>query len=183
MASLATPDDVALRFSFSSSDSDLVDQLLDAASARVRRYTRRPFALGEVEGERHLSDGTVVLRQWPVVEVTAVRWVAVPPATSVTVGASWEQVGSTVIYLPVGEVEVDYTYGSATIPADVIDVVAGMVARRMSSGISPGLRSLTVGGVSETYDDSAASGSMAFTAEDRETLDAYRVRRVGTVTT
>lgn len=179
MASLAVLSDVQARFPEFDPGTQgvLATTLLDAASARVRRYCRRAFTEGSKTGERGLSDGTLTLREQPVVDVSEVR------LSSTSSGLTgWTLAGGTIVGLPVGEVEVDYTYGTAAAPADVVDVVANAVVRRLQAGVSPGLRSVTVGGVSETYEDGASSGSLVFTADDYRVLDSYRLRRLTFIT-
>ena len=176
MVALATVDDVLVRLP--DADAYLAETLLEVASERVRRYCRRQFTAGTRTDERQWSDGRVTLHEQPVTAVTEVRD---GDGTAIT---GWELVGGTVHGLPVGNVQVDYDYGWTTVPADVVDVVANMVARRASAEIAPALQQEKIGDYFVGYQvssQSALSGSMTLTESDRETLDAYRLRRVGAV--
>lgn len=183
MVALATVEDVLLRLP--DADPVLASSLLDAASERVRRFCRRSFTAGSRIGERHWSDGSVLLREQPVVSVSEVRQVwPTPTAPQILAGTEWELVGGSIIGLPCGDVEVDYTFGFATVPAEVADVVAHMVARRCSTDVSPALQQERIGAYFVGYavgGQSALSGSMQLTADDREILKPYQLRPFGWV--
>jgi hypothetical protein len=183
MVALATVDDVLARYP--DADPALALVLLEAASTRVRRHCRRSFTTGARTAERHLSDGAVYLREQPVVAVSEVRQVAAAPGTATALDdTSWRLVGGSVVDLPTGELEIDYTYGFTTVPTDVVDVVAHMVARRTSTDVAPALQQERIGAYFVGYatgGQSALSGSMQLSDDDRETLRPYRLRKVGVV--
>lgn len=82
-------------------------------------------------------------------------------------GASWQG--------PQARVQVTYTHGFAEVPADVTNVVAGMVALAIASPV--GVNSEQVGGYKVAYTRSEG-GSMAIQPADKEILNFYRKRAV-----
>ena len=80
-------------------------------------------------------------------------------------GASWQG--------PQAQIAVTYDHGYATIPDDIINEVAGMVALQMASPV--GIDSEMVGGYKVAYARSPVGG-MSLTAETKSALNFYRKR-------
>ena len=82
-------------------------------------------------------------------------------------GASWQG--------PQAQVTVTYTHGYEQVPADVVNVVAGMVALAIASPV--GVNMEKIGGYQVAYSRSEG-GSMVIQPADKEVLNFYRKRAV-----
>jgi hypothetical protein len=151
--------------------------LLQDASAKVRAYTGQQITQSTSTDRIRARNGVARLPQRPVTAVTAVADIA---ATSLD--ATWaggEQLG---LYFD-GYVDVTYTHGYATVPDDIVTVVAGVAARSFSGYLagpavwqqpSAALTPDTIGAIIPA----PAATAPAFTADDKAILDGYR-RPVG----
>lgn len=165
---LATLADVELCYGpVADEDRAKVTRMIAWASAAVRRYCRRTLTLVAEDTVVVPSTGTTLLElaELPVVEVHEVvvgpdwwiddsgGWAA--PSDRYT----WDAAGRLrrldglpwgALYDPVA---VTYTHGYATLPDDLVGLVAAKVAGALAGqGANPGgLKSLQVGAMSETY--------------------------------
>ena len=80
-------------------------------------------------------------------------------------GATWQG--------PQAQITVTYTHGYAETPADISNVVAGMVALAIASPV--GINSEMIGGYKVAYSRSEG-GSMTLQPSDKEALSIYRKR-------
>ena len=76
---------------------------------------------------------------------------------------------------PQAQITVTYTHGFATIPGDIVNVVAGLVAIAIASPV--GVQSEKIGGYQVGYTRSEG-GAMALQAADKEILNYYRKRAI-----
>lgn len=150
---LATTADLAAR-GIDKSDSELIDELLEAASSAVRDAAG--VAISELTTTITLPtpQGRRLHLPGPVVEVTAVVLDGEPITDWKLRGSdlwrsSWQRGGD----IP-GEVEVTFTFGLDEVPADIVDLVCNLVG----AGVSH-----------------AAEGYEAKTGMTRERIDNYAV--------
>lgn len=193
MAALATTDDVALRIgrTFTSDEEDRVQALLDDASAAVRAYTGQTFTLVEDDEVRlRARNGGVRLPQRPVVDVTAVADV-----DGNTVIFDWD--ASDTVYLAgLSEavrfdiepfrtrtpfVDVTYSHGYESVPADIVAVVCQIVGRAFGRPAdATAVTQESIAGYSYSIGGAAAQGPLGLMANEREVLDRYR-RPIGVI--
>ena len=74
---------------------------------------------------------------------------------------------------PGAVIVVVYDHGFATIPQDITNIVAGMVALQMST--SPGIVRETIGTYSAIYAKNGNGGGMSLTEENKKELKFYRL--------
>src|SRR5436189_3923873 len=139
MASLATLDDLEARIG-TLTDPARAQAILDDVSARVRAYTGQDFTLTEDHEVRlKVRAGTVRLPQRPVVDVSAVA-----STTGASVVHLWDS-GQIVALAGYGSalhsfevepfttrepfVDVTYSHGYETVPADIVAVVCQVAGR------------------------------------------------------
>lgn len=192
MASLASIDDLEARLGRTVTNEGQAQAALDDASAAVRAYTGQLFDLvTDDEVRLRARNGTVVLPQRPVTEVTAVAnvdagaveftWDA---GTSVLLSGfdvlrSFE-VEPYEVNRPV-YVDVTYSHGYAEVPADILAVVCQVAGRAL--GRTPDENALSqesIAGYSYSVGGAAASGALGFTLPERTVLDRYR-KPIGTI--
>jgi hypothetical protein len=195
VTSLAAPGDLEARLGRNLTDAETarVEALLADASAMIRAYTGQDFGLAE-DDEVTLRGpgGTIRLPQRPVTAVSSVVAVGGDGAPDVTlVDWIWDGVdqirvgeGSFVINLPAvwwdddgypGTYRVTYSHGYETVPADVVAVVCGMVARTLTAPtMAGGVRSETIGPYSYQLDAAGTGLAVIMSAADREALKRYR---------
>lgn len=82
-------------------------------------------------------------------------------------GATWQG--------PQAQIVVTYTYGFAEVPADISNIVAGMVALAIASPV--GINNEQIGGYKVAYSRSEG-GSMMLQDGDKKALDFYRKRAI-----
>lgn len=169
---LATTTDVAtaLGRSLTAGETSRATQLLEVASSEaVQVAGGYAFEPGSYTRTVLARDCKAVLRA-KVATIGAVR--TVDPVTGAeTALTGWTSRGPRLYQLGCdGEVEVDFTT-TAAIPADVVSVVAGIVAATIGSP-PVGAESESVGPFSISYVDS--SGRVWLSASDRRTLAKYR---------
>lgn len=165
MTDLATTDDLDARGVVVPDTMD-AEALLAAATAEVRDAAG--CLISEAESTVDLiSDGTcdLALPAGPVTAVTsvAVEGVIVPQATFTNGYWSdgWRKSGNRILFRGVRIVEpatitVTYTHGLATVPADIVDLVCGMVSIAAAAGADygTGARShgIKLGDYAETFE-------------------------------
>jgi hypothetical protein len=144
--------------------------LEDASALFVQRAVQK-FEVGESTVRLFPKDGIVRLVQRPVIEVVEVKDIdGVEIDYTFDGHQSLYDLGA---YTPV---TVTYEHGSATIPADVVACVAGMVARTLS--ISPdaaaGVTQQSVGPFSQSYATWAVGGQVMMSPAEAKVADYYR---------
>lgn len=144
--------------------------LTDASALFIQRAIQK-FEVGESTVRLFPKDGVVRLTQRPVLEVISVQDI-----DGVEVDFTWD--GRQSLY-DLGDfrgVTVNYEHGSADIPADVVAVVAGMVARTLS--ISPdavtGVTQQSVGPFSQTFATWAVGAQVMMSPAEIKVADYYR---------
>ena len=144
--------------------------LADASALFIQRAVQK-FEVGESNVRLFPKDGIVRLVQRPVIEVVSVRDV-----DGNEIDYTFD--GHQSLY-DLGDfrgVTVNYEHGSANIPADVVGVVAGMVARTLS--ISPdaaaGVQQQAVGPFSQSYANWAVGAQVMLSPADAKVADYYR---------
>jgi hypothetical protein len=144
--------------------------LADASALFVQRAVQK-FEQGESSVRLFPRDGVVRLMQRPVITVSEVTDLDGNEIDFTFDGhQSIYDLGS---YTPV---TVTYEHGSTTIPADVVAVVAGMVARTLS--INPdaasGVSQQSVGPFSQSYAAWAVGGQVMMSPVEAKVADSYR---------
>jgi hypothetical protein len=195
VAALATLDDLEARLGSRVTDEDRAEALLDDVSAIVRAYTGQQFTLVEDDEIRvRVRNGSLRLPQRPVVDVTAVANV-----DGDSVDFTWDsgdsvQLEGFAALRTSFEVEpfrhrdpwvnVTYSHGYETVPADIVAVVCQIAAR--AYGRTPdttGVTQESIAGYSYSVGAAAAAGPAGMLADERRILDQYRrplsVIRVG----
>jgi hypothetical protein len=138
-----------------------------------------------------ISDGScdLALPAGPVTAVASVKveGVAVTPATF-TNGywtAGWRKSGDRLLFRDVRMVEpatitVTYTHGLAVVPADIVDLVCGMVSIAAAAGADYGLgsrsKSIRLGDYAETTETPAGTESPSPMALPERTRERLRAR-------
>ena len=144
--------------------------LADASALFVQRAVQK-FEVGESTVRLFPKDGVVRLVQRPVIDV-----VDVTDLDGNSIDFTWDGHQSLYDLGSYSPVTVTYEHGSATIPDDVIAVVAGMVARTLS--ISPdaaaGVQQQTVGPFSQSYASWAVGAQVMMSPAEAKVADAYR---------
>ncbi|GAA2108164.1 hypothetical protein [Streptomyces synnematoformans] len=165
--------------------------LLDDASALVRAYTGQTFSrVDDDQVVLRAQQGEIRLPQRPVHDVTAVVAIGAGGAPDLpVVGWQWDgldilrtMTDSPVINLPElwyeedveaypGTYRVTYSHGDATVPADVIAVVARMALRTLTAPtVAATVTSETLGPYSYRTDGSGAGTAVVMTDDDRQML-------------
>jgi hypothetical protein len=201
VSALASPDDLKARLGrdLTVEEAARAEALLDDASAAVRGYTGQTFELVEDdEIVLRAVGGRITLPGRPVQEVARVEVIGGSEALPDFTTADWlfdgidtirVGEGVCIINLPEawwdedgypGTYRVTYSHGYATVPADVLGVVCGMVLRVMAN--PSGYRSETVGSYSVTYAVPATGEQLGvnLTRYEAKALDRYR-RKATTV--
>lgn len=189
MTALATLDDIeAVSRAVPAADETRVERLLDMVSAAVRRYTGLTFdVVADDEVIGYPVDGELWLPQWPITEATALQFDAEVTVEIGTSGQLYRVVTGVRRPWPRGPVEVTYTHGWATIPDDIVMVVAEVAAARWNSASTnptqiAGSTSKDVAGYSESQSFRLPTESTeAWSAGHLAILDSYRPVKVGSV--
>lgn len=146
--------------------------LLEVASGTIRTYCGWSISEETVTGGVYDSDGSRLLLL-PTLHLTAVAEVLVD-GVAVT-DYSWSEMGALKreCRWPCGfrRVTVSYTHGYATAPAEVQAIAFGLAKR--GATIRPGLKTRTVGAVTNQYTDGVSGTSLD--AYETAVLDRYRV--------
>jgi hypothetical protein len=190
---LATPLDVAARLGRDLTQAELLrlPALLQDASAKVRNYTGRTFTQAETTVRLRVNNGRVKLPQRPVVSITSVKMLNRDGTVGTTLaGWFWDGLAEIATASPsqiangpwfpndrYRIVEVTYTHGYSTVPADVLAVVCSIATRAL--GRKPedaGLTSESIGGGDYTYTvgSAGAAGPLGMLPDERDALDVYR---------
>lgn len=144
---------------------------LDDASALFVQRAVQKFEPGESTVRLVAKDGVVRLVQRPVVEILEVK-----DLDGNEIDYTWD--GHSSIYDLEGytAVTVTYEHGSDIIPAEVVAVVAGMVARTLS--ISPdaaaGIQQQSVGPFSQSYASWAVGAQVMMSPAEAKVAEAFR---------
>lgn len=184
MAALATSADVVtvLGRALTADESNRVDAELDKASAFIRAESRRPFDATEVTVARKVRDnGTILLVDADT--VSAVVAVDCDGEATTLATDDWTQRGSKVYGLtPRTWVEVTHTR-DATVPAELVDLCAQIVAAAIVSDVKPGVESQTVtkGPFSESYTFRDGSTTSLLSADQVAVLRRHSRPKIGSV--
>lgn len=175
----------------------LATLLVDHASAAIRNYTGLTITTATTTDRFAGVWGPVLsLRQWPVTAVSAVK-----VNTTTITGWEWDGMNGirrnaigTASHIqdverrqgaslsgpagswggPANTVEVTYTHGWATVPADIAAICEGMAASAFATPI--GVRSEQLGSYAVTYTVESSGSSVRMTILEARQLDSYRVR-------
>ena len=170
---LATISDVEARLgrSLTVPETSKATAYLEDASALFVQRAVQKFEQGESSVRLFPRDGVVRLIQRPVISVTDVK-----DLNGNVIDFTFDGHQSIYDLGSFTPVSVTYEHGSITIPADVIAVVAGMVARTLS--INPdaasGVQQQTVGPFSQSYAAWAVGGQVMMSPVEARVADAYR---------
>lgn len=200
MTDLCTPDDVEARClrTLTGAEEDRATVLISDASAWVRAYTRCDFTQGETTVTLRASGSVVKLPQRPVVSISQVQvrdylGHLFPMPIYGFDGIDRIDLGSYPAVLNLPEtiltdtwqwtVDVTYTHGYATVPDDVVGVVASAVAglfNTPTAGVA-GVSTQSAGPYTVGLNASAQTGRVTFTDDDRRILNRYRRGAVSAV--
>lgn len=149
-----------------------VTSLLADAVAAVKSYADgQHFERSTTTDRLRVRDGVVLLPQRPVSAVTAVTTSATPSAA---LSFTWDG-GTQVAVSYHGAVNVTYTHGYESIPADIAAVIAQMAGRAL--GTTPteaAVQSEGIGAYSYTLGPAAAAGALGMLPAERAILNRYR---------
>lgn len=190
MTALATADDVTalLGRDLTDAESDRVEVLLAAASARFRTEARREFTAAEHTVVLRVDGGRVTLPQRPVSSVDTVHAIGADGQAGAAIGTwvfdgiatidlgDWtvQQVNAPELDDPDDTVQVTWTAGYATVPEDVRWTVAGMALRTLTAASTAGVESETIGGYTYRLGAAAAAGPLGMTPDELAVARRYR---------
>jgi hypothetical protein len=144
--------------------------LTDASAMFIQRATQK-FEVSESTVRLFPLSGVVRLVQRPVISVVTVK-----DLDGVDISFTFDD--HQAIYdlntpLPV---IVNYTHGSATIPDDVVAVVAGMVVRTLQipADAAAGVQQQSVGPFSQSYANWAVGAQVLLSPSDTQVANSYR---------
>lgn len=201
LPSLADIAEVEARLGYAITDATIrvkLQKQLDDASVVVRNYCRRGFTAGTSTIRLRPRGNKITLPERPVRAVTAVRSVVTFGATAqVTPLSYWSWVAGPEVRLgdpnlvingPTLDwsnddtwVEVTYDHGFATVPDDVVAVVANMALRTFTIPGGGIVDMQTVGPYTARTASFAAGGPLSLSGGDRDVLNRYRGKVAGTV--
>lgn len=182
---LATPAEleVLLQRTFTEAEASAAELLLDLVSGAIRSYTGQFITVATTTDRIKVTSGRVGLPQRPVSEVSAVANVS-----GTTLLHTWDAGPQVWLSscLPVANgpsghrapsyVDVTYTHGYATVPADIRAVALQVAARSMGAAADQtGMQSEAIGGYSYSMGAAAAQGVVGFMAGERAVLDRYKM--------
>ena len=142
--------------------------LADASAMFVQRAVQK-FEVSESTVRLFPRDGVVRLVQRPeIVNVTDID--------GATIDYTYDGFQSIYELGTYSPVIVNYDHGSATIPADVVAVVAGMVVRTLliPDDAAAGIQQQSVGPFSQSYANWAVGRQVLMSPSDIEVADYYR---------
>jgi hypothetical protein len=144
--------------------------LADASAMFVQRAVQK-FEVAESTVRLFPRDGIVRLVQRPVIEI-----VSVTDIDGVEIDYTYDGFQSIYELGTYSPVIVEYEHGSATIPADVVAVVAGMVVRTLliPDDAAAGIQQQSVGPFSQSYANWAVGRQVLMSPSDIEVADYYR---------
>jgi hypothetical protein len=144
--------------------------LEDASALFVQRAVQK-FEVSESTVRLFPRDGIVRLVQRPVIEIIEVKDI-----DGVAIDYTFDGFQSLYDLGAFTPVTVTYEHGSAEIPADVVAVVAGMVARTLS--LSPdaaaGVQQQAVGPFSQSFASWAVGAQVMMSPAEAKVADYYR---------
>lgn len=153
---------------------------LDDASALFINRAEQKFEPGESTVRLFPNDGIVRLLQRPVTAI-----IDVTDINGVDVDFTWDGFQTLFDVFTNMPVVVTYEHGSLTIPADVVAVVAGMVARTLS--IAPeaasGITKQTTGPFSQEFATWAVGQQVMMSPAEMAVADSYRSKHLGVAST
>lgn len=189
LTALATPEDLEAR-SIVVPDTMDADALLDAASSEVREAAG--CAISQTTSTVNLiSDGScdLPLPAGPVIAVTSVAVEGVTVTPSVFSNGfwsnGWRKSGDRLVFqhVPIYDpatITVTYTHGLAAVPADIVDLVCGMVSIAAAAGVAYGSgsrsKSIRLGDYAETTETPPGTESPSPMALPERTRDRLRAR-------
>lgn len=150
---------------FTADEEGQAQVIIDAITAYIMSECAGiSFEVIEVEAEKMQADyyGILEIRKFPVIDITSVRNARDGQETY----WDWDDFDTVYDLNPFETVLVDFSYGYATAPDDLVVVAKAMASRGMSN--PQGIRQQTVGAISETY---SAGG---LTEYESKILDRYR---------
>jgi len=144
--------------------------LTDASALFIQRSIQK-FEEGESTVRLFPRAGVARLVQRPVTDV-----VSVTDINGNAVDYTWDGLQSLYELATNQPIIVNYEHGSATIPADVVAVVAGMVARTLSISADAvaGVTQQSVGPFSQSYATWAVGGQVMLSPAEAMVADSYR---------
>jgi hypothetical protein len=144
--------------------------LADASAMFVQRAVQK-FEVSESTVRLFPRDGIVRLVQRPVIEI-----VSVTDIDGVEIDYTYDGFQSIYELGTYSPVIVEYEHGSATIPDDVVAVVAGMVVRTLliPDDAAAGIQQQSVGPFSQSYANWAVGRQVLMSPSDIEVADYYR---------
>jgi hypothetical protein len=153
--------------------------LADASAMFVQRAVQK-FEVSESTVRLFPRDGVVRLVQRPVIEI-----VNVTDIDGATIDYTYDGFQSIYELGTYSPVIVNYDHGSATIPADVVAVVAGMVVRTLliPDDAAAGIQQQSVGPFSQSYANWAVGRQVLMSPSDIEVADYYREKTFRSVST
>ena len=144
---------------------------LDDASAMFVQRAVQKFEVSESVVRLFPRDGVVRLVQRPVIEINDVTDI-----DGVTIDFTFDGHQSIYELGSYSPVIVDYDHGSATIPDDVVAVVAGMVVRTLlvPDDAAAGIQQQSVGPFSQSFASWAVGRQVLMSPSDIEVANYYR---------
>ena len=144
--------------------------LADASAMFVQRAVQK-FEVSESRVRLFPRDGIVRLVQRPIIEI-----VSVTDIDGVEIDYTYDGFQSIYELGTYSPVIVEYEHGSATIPDDVVAVVAGMVVRTLliPDDAAAGIQQQSVGPFSQSYANWAVGRQVLMSPSDIEVADYYR---------
>ncbi len=164
---------------------------LTRASNRIRSFTGQDFTTGSSSVITPSQNGKITLRQLPVISIDSVEMVlpdgvstisyglfrfdgrdtlTIAPADYVVNGPDWAELELDFGYRFYRTFKIGYTHGYATIPDDVRELAADMVARVIVGPTVPGLSSEQIGGYSYRMTDAFTPGMVGLTDDEKTWL-------------
>tara|TARA_R100001460_G_scaffold2077_8_gene7104 strand:- start:1235 stop:1840 length:606 start_codon:yes stop_codon:yes gene_type:complete len=170
---LATIADIEARLgrSLTSTETTKATAWLSDASAIFVQRAVQQFEVGNSVVRLFPRDGIVRLVQRPVITVNSVT-----DLDGNTIDFTYDGFQSLYELGSITPVKVDYDHGSATIPDDVVAVVAGMVVRTLQipSDAAAGIQQQSVGPFSQSYATWAVGAQVLMSPSDIELANHYR---------
>jgi hypothetical protein len=179
---LATISDVEARLgrSLSVAETSKANAYLADASAMFSQRAVQKFEQGESSVRLFPKDGVVRLVQRPVIAIVEVKDI-----DGVEIDFTFDGHQSIYDLGAYTPVTVTYEHCSTDIPADVVAVVAGMVARTLS--INPdaasGVQQQAVGPFSQSYASWAVGGQVMMSPVEAKVADSYRGQNFASTST
>lgn len=168
---------VALGREIDTEEEPQAQYLIDATSSYIESVTELSFSLVEDATERFMANyyGELVITPGPVQDVSELT--AVNYSTPVWY---WDGMDTVYYLYPNQVVDITYSYGYTTIPADIKAVATEMVKAVIDSSSGGSLKSKQIGDVQYAFQEMAVNN---FQGLGSDTLDLYmplaRTERLG----